>query len=839
MTSLSGYFDIDLAMGLNFRGIYNAGDTYEAGDVVVHSGTAYVASGAIAAGVTPPGGLWGRLANQGTAGEDGDYSVWLFARGTSAPRRPNTLDASLAGNRISISSTVWSSTEPTGTDPLYASWVRYSYNTSSWQYGQVTPLHGEVGPRGPQGARGMQGEKGDKGDDGNPGATGQRGPAGPQGNQGIQGNPGPQGDTGATGPRGPQGDTGPRGLPGAQGQRGATGAAGTPGSPGAPGAAGTPGPTGPKGDSQRVVYGRFASGVTPSSPTGLGFNNGRITGTGSGNDGSSWNDDIPQVAGTYVVLWAAQVEINNANNTVHVLDTPYPAQGERGPQGQDGTAAMRGADGHPGGFQTSLFRRFSTGLITTPSGVTYNWDSATYANLGTWTLNVPGGSDPLYRLDIFVPPEGASPTVTVQVRGEPFLASMRGATGPAGGVGPEGPAGGTGPKGDTGDAGPAGPKGDSYREIFIRRATAPPTPTGITVNSTGVFTNLTSGGLTWDDDTPTGTEVIWAQPIQIDWSATPNPTVTTIGTPYRAQGERGATGTQGNPGPAGAAGPAGNFTTLIFQWATSRPTDPSPSGYGSGVIRGISPWLQAPPATGGTGEFLWGAQIEVNTNNNTAIYINTLRLSGPTGAAGGVGPQGGAGPAGAAGMNGLSYINYYHANAADSVGTPNIDYDGSTFSGVTAGWTTTVPTSPAGANIFSAPVRYREGTAGETIVGVILEGTVPGSVTPPPSTASNVRITYGITDTSLTPTGTAQMSSEVPLEVGGTHDFTLNMVTTTAVGQSWYVSVPSGFSITSVSDSLEGDLTSDWILANGRYTYGPLRLSGSVGRYDFTVRRNS
>ena len=157
MTSLRGFFDIDLAMGLNFRGAYNAANTYEGGDVVVHSGTAYVAGGSIAAGVTPPTGLWGLLANQGIDGTDGDYTVWLFARGTSPPRRPNTLDASLASGRIAISSTVWLTTEPAGNGNLYVSWVRYSYNSSSWQYGQVTDLSGEpgtpgdIGPEGPAG----------------------------------------------------------------------------------------------------------------------------------------------------------------------------------------------------------------------------------------------------------------------------------------------------------------------------------------------------------------------------------------------------------------------------------------------------------------------------------------------------------------------------------------------------------------------------------------------------------------------------------------------------------------------------------------------------------------
>ena len=222
---------------------------------------------------------------------------------------------------------------------------------------------------------------------------------------------------------------------------------------GSAGATGSVGAAGPKGDSQRVVYGRFASGVTPSSPTGLGFNNGRVTGTGTGNDGASWNDDIPPVSGSYTVLWAAPVEIDNANNTLHVLDTPYPAQGERG---EPGTAAMRGETGSAGpegSFHDVLFRRFAAGdTLTTPINARFNWDTRAYTNLAGWTTDVPSGTDPLWKLEIYVPVATPPTLAVVEIRGNAYLArGERGEAGPVGTQGREGPAGGTGSKGDKGD----------------------------------------------------------------------------------------------------------------------------------------------------------------------------------------------------------------------------------------------------------------------------------------------------------------------------------------------------------------------------------------------------
>ena len=77
---------------------------------------------------------------------------------------------------------------------------------------------------------------------------------------------------------------------------------------------------------------------------------------------------------------------------------------------------------------------------------------------------------------------------------------------------------------------------------------------------------------------------------------------------------------------------------------------------------------------------------------------------------------------------------------------PAIGYDSNDFTPVASGWTRTIPTTPIGANIFTAPVRYRVGIAGATVEGVILSGTIPGTVTPP--STQSYSMSYGLTSPS-------------------------------------------------------------------------------------------
>ena len=173
------------------------------------------------------------------------------------------------------------------------------------------------------------------------------------------------------------------------------------------------------------------------------------------------------------------------------------------------------------------------------------------------------------------------------------------------------------------------------------------------------------------------------------------------------------------------------------------------------------------------------------------------------------------------------------------------DYSGSgtTFSNVQSGWANIVPTTPAGANIFTAPVRYQVGVAGQTVEGVILSGTVPGSVTPPPSNTMTYTngITYGLSDDSNNPVGTALQSDAFTLAVGQTHTTeVLDLPRTTVTGDNWYVTLPAGLTLTSVRDTVEGEVLDDWA-RTGMTQMWVYAVGFARGQNDmsFTVRRDT
>ena len=729
MTALLGFFDIDLEMGINPRGPYNPANTYEGRDLVVFSGNLYVATASVAAGVSPPNSPWGRYGTVGADGLDGDYQEWVYARATSPPRAPNASDASLASDRIVVNSSIWSITEPTGTDNLYVSYIRYSFSTSLFTFGSVVDLSGREGPPGPrgvQGPQGPQGVQGNTGPQGPQGLQGNTGNTGPQGRAGTPGARGEKGDTGAAGPTGPQGARGLTGATGAQGPAGMDGRAGT---AGAPGATGSPGPTGPKGDSQRVVWGRFADGVTPTSPTGLGFNNGRVTGTGSGSDGASWNDDIPPVSGIYTVLWAVPIEIDNQTNTLHVLDTPYPAAGPQGPQGIPGTAAMQGDPGPTGPRgegQRGVFirRRPAQGIPRTPDIASFAIDNdgnftdlvdGTGGTALTWFEHPPaegsvGPDDILYVQWLKI--DGT----TLSLLGTPVEA--QGAQGITGGF-----------------------------QITVYQRNAFQSNVAAPINVTYDYRTSTLNIGTWTVIPPTGTDTLWAQILDVPAHTTDLVTVTTRGTPYQVdtKGDKGDTGaigprgpagadgtdgTDGARGPTGAQGPQGiagrdgtngtdgtdgtdgargESVKLIWQRFASPPTS-APTGitYSNGRLSNLGGWVERPDLTTGTNP-LYAQQLDILADNTVdpkgLPYLAT-------------GPEGPRGMAGTAASKGDTQRTLFTRQAATPTTPTGITFDGTNFGDLTSGGVTWAETAPTGTDsLWAQEVLVNGATNVVTILG--------------------------------------------------------------------------------------------------------------------------
>ena len=451
-----------------------------------------------------------------------------------------------------------------------------------------------------------------------------------------------------------------------------------------------------------------------------------------------------------------------------------------------------------------VYRRSSSALTVPPTGgVAQNGEVRTAPT--DWSTSVPGGTDPIYTSIAHI--DGATNNIRYD---EPIRW-----TGPAGSVGGAGPPGGVGPQG------PAGAKGDSIVALWRVAGTRPSTPAGLAINSSGVWTDLTANnGDVWRADPvdPTSGNNLYQQFFEVDWSG---PTLTALGQPFQAF-------VRGQDGQRGQQGVGGQSISLFYLRTTTAGTPTTPGiTYNGTAFGGFGDWVPN-IIPGGAGDYLWRVAVSYQMGQGGQTVTAPLQIAGLTGPTG---------PAGAASDN---YIPIFMRSttilgAAPAVGT----WDGTTYT-PSSGWATAAPSPTTTEYVLMQWTRLtRTAPYSVTNVGVPQLSSLIAPTPPIVPTGANAQITYGLTNAALTPIGTAQTSSQVSLLVGQTHEFTLNMVTTTVAGQSWYVSVPAGFSVTSVSDSLEGDITVDWILANGRYTYGPIRISGSVGRYDFTVRRNS
>lgn len=186
--------------GLNPRGAWDAGTTYEEPDLVEHAGSAYYTL-VETTGDEPPAGPWVLLVSKGDQGDQGPQGIQGIqgVQGVQG-EKGDTGEAGPKGD---------------------------------------TGEQGPQGVQGPQGEQGPTGATGAKGDPGEPGAKGDTGETGPAGSDGLsayevavaegfvgdeaawlaslKGDPGEPGSPGAPGAKGDQGDPG---APGANGQDG-------------------------------------------------------------------------------------------------------------------------------------------------------------------------------------------------------------------------------------------------------------------------------------------------------------------------------------------------------------------------------------------------------------------------------------------------------------------------------------------------------------------------------------------------------------------------------------------------------------------------------------------
>ena len=391
--------------------------------------------------------------------------------------------------------------------------------------------------------------------------------------------------------------------------------------------------------------------------------------------------------------------------------------------------------------------------------------------------------------------------------------------------------------------GTEGPPGESIEAIWVRSATVPVTPraSDLSVNENGRFTSLTSMGITWDDEPPTsGAGINYKQYLGIRQT-----TIRIIGTPVPDQGPQGIQGPtgpqgiQGNPGTAGTNGTDGNDgrngigQQAIYWRASSAPSLGLPSNSGITQTNGV---LNNAP----TG---WSLTIP---NNNNRLYKSDAQIT-PTGNITFSTPYpatGDAGASGTAGTNADITIEIFQRNTNETPSTPSLlgtwngtDYD------PPSGWFEQPQTSTTTQYIVSQRLRLT-GNAPYTITAIgpplLIALRLP---TAPPVTPSRntYRLTWGLANDSNNPVGTAVQSDPFQLAVGETHSTPeRDMPVTTTIGDNYYVTLPSGLTLTAVTDSLEGNIIDEWTRVGSTQTWVyTIGEANNVNTMGFTVRRDN
>ena len=497
-------------------------------DVVYTSQTAYTISYSNPEPLTGDKGQQGERGQAGTggvgSGTNGDSSVYIYQRATSPPANPSGGTWDHATDTYTAPSG-WEKSEQdaTGSGLLYGAVVTLSGSTNVVTYTNTIQLEGS------QGERGLRGEQGERGPPGASvkGDTGQRGPVGRDGDtpilvfqwgtteppdptptrwdgtlvHGLSGwhRAPPEGETGQTLWAAVINVNGTRAVYSVKFQAGYLP---------------------PDGSSVTLV--QIRTNTRPSTPTGATWNGTLFTlPTGYSRGNPPGNDD----------LWWFTVNLSGTDKTNSGITYEGPIQ-------------VTGEDGQPGApapqveIQYSVDNSTYHDSVANPYFIRFSTDGGS-----TWSTGQRFRQDGTNGL----PGAAGTPAPNVQIQ---YATTLSG-TYAANTVNPYfirfsvdgGTTWSTGQRFRMdGQDGATGVKGDSVKSIYLRKATQPAVPAGITVNANGRFTNLIStqsapNNDTWHAIPLPGTGTLWKQDIEIDWSSL---TVTPLGNPYAADGEKGS-----------------------------------------------------------------------------------------------------------------------------------------------------------------------------------------------------------------------------------------------------------------------------------------------------------
>ena len=253
----------------------------------------------------------------------------------------------------------------------------------------------------------------------------------------------------------------------------------------------------------------------------------------------------------------------------------------------------------------------------------------------------------------------------------------------------------------------------------------------------------------------------------------------------------------GDPGPRGVAGPSGEngISSARFYMRTTGPTPPTRPAItyrvsgGLGTFANLDTWSPTvpPAATGNTNPYIWFVVVNytINTQGQTVSFPQAWNA-----------------------VPGYSYQNFYLASTANTMAAPSITYAYNSgtqaweFGGL-GSWTTTIPTTPEGANLFVVPVRYRLNLMGQTVDGIARLGTIPAAVSPPVQTSYTM--SYGLVSgsPSYTTSDTATTSA-ITLASGDTGYFDFRSPNTTSASPNVYFDLPAGLTLVNVQQRQAG-----------------------------------
>jgi len=327
-----------------------------------------------------------------------------------------------------------------------------------------------------------------------------------------------------------------------------------------------------------LLYVRSATTPTkPSTSTTYTFSTGVATGMNN-----SWTQGIPATNGNPLWVIQSTATVTAPTDTDTILSSEWGTQIKIVEDGADGETGATGPAGAAGFNQATiyLYQRKATAPAVTDIAdpTTYTFSTgALSGTLGSWTRNVPSGTNPLYIISAAAVSTSTTDTIARSEWSTPVILAENGAVGVNG-------------------------LNTAVVLLYVRSATTPTKPSTSTTYtfSTGIATGMNNS---WTQAVPvTNGNPLWV--IQSSASATaPTDTDTILSTEWGTQikiVEDGADGATGATGPAGAAG-LSQATIYLYQRKSTVPAvtdiaDPTTYTFSTGGLSGtLGSWTRSVP----------------------------------------------------------------------------------------------------------------------------------------------------------------------------------------------------------------------------------------------------